>query len=323
MMNALGKLLEKYFLVQYASAKAGKWARLYDMVSTLFRARKTTSLVLIDTYSSLNFWYAWLLSRLCVYWKIPYIPILHGGNLPHRLQQGASFSALLWQQATALVAPSTYLQEAFAQKGYVVDVVPNFVDITRYPFQLRTNIQPKLLWVRAFHKTYAPEIAIQVLYQLQLTYPDAQLCMVGPEKDGSLRRCSIRAKELGIAENVLFTGALSKNAWLERSRHYDVMLNTTQIDNTPVSIMEAMALGLPVVSTNVGGMPYLLEQESTGMLTPAGDVSAMVQAIKTLINNPSLAQKISSHARKKALQWDAPQIENQWLLLFKKHGIEP
>ena len=99
-------------------------------------------------------------------------------------------------------------------------------------------------------------MAVKVLQQLQKQYPSATLTMVGPDKDGSLQTTKDFAKSLGITVN--FSGQLTKEEWWELASKHDIFINTTHFDNTPVSVMEAMALGLPVVSTNVGGIPYLL-----------------------------------------------------------------
>ena len=80
--------------------------------------------------------------------------------------------------------------------------------------------------------------------------------MVGPDKDGSLEKTKQYAKEKGVLHRVRFTGGLSKTEWIELSKDYNIFINTTNVDNTPVSVMEAMALGFPVISTNVGGVPF-------------------------------------------------------------------
>ena len=85
---------------------------------------------------------------------------------------------------------------------------------------------------------------------------DATLAMIGPDVDGSLTKVKDLARKKNLDVN--FTGKLSKPEWINYSKDFNVFINTTNFDNTPVSVIEAMALGLPVVSTNVGGMPFLI-----------------------------------------------------------------
>src|SRR5690606_31616955 len=95
---------------------------------------------------------------------------------------------------------------------------------------------------------------------------NASLCMVGPDTDGSLSQVKALAKQLKVS--VKFTGKLTKSEWNQLSKEYNIFINTTNFDNMPVSVIEAMALGLPVVSTNVGGLPYLITDGVDGMLVP-------------------------------------------------------
>ncbi len=171
--------------------------------------------------------------------------------------------------------------------------------------------------MRAFDEIYNPEMAIRVLHLLLSEYPDARLCMVGPDKDGSMEHCKELARELGVADRVRFTGLLPKAEWLALSAEYDIFINTTNVDNTPVSVIEAMALGLPVVSTNVGGLPYLLEDGRDALLVPAADPEAMVQAVASLLCDSQRAVDMTKRARKKVEFFDVNVVVEQWKKLLR------
>ena len=147
--------------------------------------------------------------------------------------------------------------------------IPNSIDISLYPFLKRSKPKHKILWVRAFDKIYNPKLALETLELLIADFPDAELCMIGPDKDGSLNELSDLARKNSLP--VTFRGKMSKVEWIDISKDFDVFLNTTNFDNTPVSLIEAMALGLPVVSTNVGGIPYLIEDQCNGVLVEPDD----------------------------------------------------
>lgn len=282
------------------------------MVNTLIRRRRETHFVLIDTYSTLSFYYAFLISQLSRIINKPYIPILHGGNLPTRLERHPNLCRQVFQAAYRNVAPSGYMQAAFVRHGYETVVIPNFIPIKDYCFKLRAQVRPRLLWVRSFEVTYHPEMAIRVLAFLKKQYPEAELCMVGPDKDGSLEQCRQLARDLHVVEQVTFTGRLSKTDWHQLAQEYDIFINTTNADNTPVSVIEAMALGLPVVSTNVGGIPYLLEHEKTGLLVAPGDTEDMCEAILRLIESPELSVSLSQNGRQQAEQFDEEIVLKKW-----------
>ena len=253
-IETLGNFLQtEGFKVTTASSKKNKVFRLLDMVWNTLKCPKKNTVVLIDTYSTQNFYYAVLVAWLCRFRTISYIPILRGGNLPTRLQNSPDKSKALFKGAYINVAPSHYLMEAFKKRGFTNLIhIPNTLQLENYPFLLRKNIQPKLLWVRSFSEIYNPLLALDVLTLLRSKGYDATLTMVGPSKDTTFEQCTTRAKKENLP--VTFTGMLTKEAWISLSEAHDIFINTTNFDNTPVSVMEAMALGLPVVSTNVGGL---------------------------------------------------------------------
>lgn len=316
-VETLGPLLEQEgYGVSYASSQKNLPFRLLDMLWSVILRRKA-DFVLIDTYSTSSFWYAFAVGQLCRLLKIRYIPILHGGNLPNRLSKNPVFCQMLFSNAYQNVAPSGYLLEAFKAKGYTnLTFIPNVLQMEDYPFKNRQAIQPKLLWVRAFASIYNPKMAVDVLQQLQQKYQGASLCMVGPDKDGSLSTTKDYAAGIGVG-NIAFTGKMSKKDWIALSGAYDIFINTTHFDNTPVSIMEAMALGMPVVTTNVGGIPFLLKDNEEALLVEDNDVSAMNEAVVSLMEDPGLPVKLISNARAKAETWDWNVVKIKWNRLLK------
>ncbi|MCL9809060.1 glycosyltransferase family 4 protein [Flavobacterium luminosum] len=315
-IETLGPQLEQQgYTVFYASNQSSFVLRLWEMLRAVVVYRQQVSYVLIDTYSTKAFWYAFLSSQLARLLKIPYIPILHGGNLPQRLKKNPILCKMLFGQAYQNVAPSTYLKEVFEREGYQrVLFIPNTIEIQQYPFQKRSHLKPKLLWVRAFAAIYNPTLAVAVLKKVQEHYPNAELCMVGPDKDGSLQTTQDYARQEGVS--VRFTGGLSKAEWTTLAQDYEVFINTTHFDNTPVSLMEAMALGLPVVSTNVGGIPYLVKDKEEALLVPDNDVLAMKEAVINLLQSPELVNRLTTASRKKVESWDWQVVQKQWIDLL-------
>lgn len=317
-LQLLASLLkEEGFEVYCTSSKVNQVFRLLDMLSCIVKYRKKINYILIDTYSTKNFLYALLSSQLSRVLHLKYIPILHGGDLPNRLKYSPRMSKMLFGNSYRNIAPSNYLKTEFEKHGYASDFIPNVLKINNYSFQQRTDFQPKLLYVRAFQELYNPEMAIRTLAKLQKEFPLAELCMVGPDKDGSLQKCKDLAKNLGVSESITFTGLLSKTEWHKLSKDYDIFINTTTVDNTPISVMEAMALGLAVVSTNVGGIPYLISNQVTGVLVASNDDDAMVFAVKDVMCNSLKYSGITSVARNLVEQFDWVIIKEEWKALLK------
>ncbi len=304
-------LKKEGYKVKTASTRSNKGFRLLEMLGLIVRFRKSTDIVLIDTYGAMNFYYAYLVAKTCQFYGLEYIPILHGGNLPDRLEGSNSFSKSLFGKAKLNVAPSEFLYGVFRRAGFNnVKIIPNSVEIENYPFKKREEFRPRLLWVRRFQKRYNPMLALKVLLLLKEKFPQASLCMVGPDKDGSLKACKNLVKKHNL--DVRFTGKLKKKEWAELSTDYDFFINTTTIDNTPISVIEAMSLGLAVVSTNVGGMPMLIEDGKDGVLVPENNAEAMANAIIELIENPEKTAAICSEARQKVENFDWQQVREEW-----------
>jgi glycosyltransferase involved in cell wall biosynthesis len=191
--------------------------------------------------------------------------------------------------------------------------LPNPLDISRYKFRQRRQVGSTLVWLRAFHTIYNPSLAANVVARLTESGDDTRLIMIGPDKkDGSRERFDALAVKLGVTGSVSVVGSVSKSAvpdWLQRG---DVFVNTARVDNTPVSVMEAMATGLCIVSTDVGGIPYLLQHEQDALLVPSDDPAAMAAAVRRLQAEPGLAARLSANARAKAETFDWSQVLPQW-----------
>lgn len=316
-IETLGSFLEEEgFTIFYASSKKNKVLRLLDMLYTTIKVSSKVDYVLIDTYSTQNFWFAFLVSQLCRILKLKYVSKLHGGDLPNRLKKSPFLSDLIFNNSYKITAPSLYLMEAF-EKKYSKDLcyVPNSIDLKKYEYLLRDFEQPKILWVRSFSKIYNPKMAIHVASELKKSYPDVSLCMVGPDKENLIVSCKQLAKKLNV--DVKFTGKLSKEEWIDLSKEYNVFINTTHFDNTPISVIEAMALGLPVVSTNVGGIPYLLEDKVNAFLVNDNDSKAMIEAIQKLFSDKENTQKLISKSRNLVNEFDWDNVKHLWFEILK------
>lgn len=314
-MQILSHLLEKEdFEVYKSSDKSTKVLRLLDMCLAVFKYKKKVSFVLIDTFSTSNFYYAFITSQLCRLLNVKYINILRGGNLPYRLKNSPKLSALIFNHSYQNIAPSGYLKYEFEKQGYTTIVIPNIIPLDNYIFKERKKSAPKLLYVRAFAEIYNPSMAIEVLLELKKTHPNTVLCMIGPDRDGTLAAVKSLINKYGLTDSVEITGALSKEKWHEKSKEFDIFINTTNVDNTPVSVLEAMALGLPIVSTNVGGIPYLIDTNINGLLVDKNDVHKMTEYVISLIDGNH--KDMATNARKKVESFSWEVVKKDWLKIL-------
>ena len=299
------------------SNKVARFPRLADIVTTIWKYRGEYSVANVDVYSGAAFIWAeiavWLLGKI----NKPIVLTLRGGNLPKFSTRWSNRVKKLLNSAYAVSAPSKYLKESMRYYRKDIRLIPNPLNLSSYKFQLRDNPSPQIVWLRAFHSIYNPTLAPRVLALLHKDFPNARLTMIGPDKgDGSLQMTRRKAEELGVSQWVDFPGGIPKTDvpnWLQKK---DIFINTTNVDNTPVSVIEAMASGLCVVSTNVGGLPYLLDDGYDALLVPPDNPEKMADAIRKILTQPDLAARLSANARKKAETFDWSVVLPQWEELF-------
>jgi len=191
--------------------------------------------------------------------------------------------------------------------------LPNPIESGAYLYRLRSAPRPRLVWLRAIEDLYNPQLAVEVLAELVRDFPDISLAMYGPAKSAaSQQRLEQRAAGLGVTDRVRLIGPITKAEIPAALDQGDIFLNTTNVDNTPVSIVEAMASGMCIVTTNVGGIPHLVKDEETGLLVPPMNAPAMAAAIRRLLLEPGLGGRLSRNAREKAEQFDWSRILPCW-----------
>jgi len=312
-IETLGHQLSKEgFVVYYAGTYKNKVLRVAEILVKTFIIGRRADYILIDTYSTIAFWSAFITGMTSRLVGAKYIPILHGGNLPSRLKTSKRACVTLFTHSYKNVAVSGYLKHEFEMAGYVTVTIPNSIDISMYPFRVRERPRPKLLWVRSFHRQYNPNMAAELLMELLRSYPESELCMVGPDKDGSMKEFRDYTDKLGISAHVRITGLLMKEDWIKLSEDYDFFINTTNVDNTPVSVIEALSLGLTVISTNPGGIPYLLTSDEDSILVNCGDYKQMATQIIRLVNDYSTCQRLTLNGRKLAEKFDWTSVKPLW-----------
>lgn len=305
------------------SSQPGRLARLVDFLLTIWRQRNRYQVAQVDVYSGPSFRWAELVCWALRMVRKPYILTLHGGSLPRFTKKTGDRVQRLLKSAYAVTTPSAYLFQYM--RAYREDLVllPNSIELEKYPFKHRSCPALNLVWLRGFHNIYNPSLAVKVVAVLAKEFPSVVLQMIGPDKgDGSLESAKDLAGRLEVLDKITFVGPVLKDTtpqWLNKG---DIFLNTTRTDNTPVSVLEAMACGLCIVSTNVGGLPYLLTDESDALLVPGDDAIAMATAVRRLVTEQGFAERLSRNGRKKVEEFGWENILPEWEKLLIKIAAE-
>ncbi len=312
-------LTDSGWTVITTSNKENQLLRLVDMLYTIWRKRNAYQIAQVDVFSGKAFIYAILSTRLLKRLNKSIVLTLHGGGLPEFALRHRRAVKEVLLTAETVVTPSAFHQKAFSQIRPDIILIPNPINIQESIYRERSSVAPCLIWVRAFHAVYNPSLAVRVLSLLTAEYPDILLYMLGPDKgDGSLTNTLKLSEELGLSANLRVVGHIAHAEvprWLDQA---DIFINTSNYDTAPRSLLEAMANGLCVVSTNVGGVPFMIEEGKNGLLVPPGEPEVMAAAVRKILTDHQLAESLSNNARLTAAQYDWTSIIPQWLTLIQE-----
>jgi glycosyltransferase involved in cell wall biosynthesis len=217
------------------------------------------------------------------------------------------------QKADGLVVPSGYLVQVFREFALEAQVVPNIVDLSQFQYRRRAPVRPHLVSTRGFHPYYGIDVVVRAFAEVKELYPEAQLDLVG---GGELEQ-SIRdlVRQLNLS-NVNFVGVASRQdigGFYDRA---DIFVNASNLDNMPVSVLEAFASGTPVVTTEPEGMKYIVAHERTGLLSPPGDATALAKNIVRVLKEPDLAARLAQSAFEESSRYRWAAVREQWLRVY-------
>ncbi len=244
----------------------------------------------------------------------------HSGEAADHLSRWRRTAIPAMRLAHAIVVPSAYLVEVFGSFGLHAIAVHNFVEVARFPYRERTRPQPVFLSNRNLQPLYNVACIIRAFARLAGEARGARLIIAG---FGSERpRLEAMVRDLGVS-GVEFRGKVSPEEMAALYDEADVYLNSPNIDNMPLSVLEAFAAGLPVATTDAGGIPWLVRDGVTGLLVPRDDDAALARAAARLLKEDGLAARLATAARQQVMEtctW--PVVRRQWLDLYR-HLVSP
>ncbi len=301
------------------SAVRNRYLRLIDILATLIRNWRCVDVQCLGVYGGPSFVVEDMASLVGKLSRQRLVMVLHGGAMPEFMARYPAWSKRVLRRADVLIAPSPFLVRAAATHGFKADLIPNLIDLENYPYRHRRELQPRLLWMRSFHPLWNPEMALRVFRRVLDRLPHAVMVMAGQDKGFQAQTMGL-ARDLKLTDAVRFPGFLDRDAKATEGNTADIFLNTNRVDNMPVSVVEACAMGLPVVATKVGGIPDLLTDGDNALLVPDNDDEQMAEGVFRLLNDSALAGRLSANARRLAEQSAWVRVGPQWQRVFAPQG---
>jgi len=276
--------------------------------------------VVIDVFSTAAFLWAESTALVAARRGARVVLVLRGGALPLRAGRSPGRMCRLFGRAAAVITPSQFLQERLGPLAPTgIRYIPNAVDLGRYVFRERRVAAPRIAWLRRLAREYLPGVAVRATALVRERAPAVRLFLGGPDSnDGTGAELKTLVRALGIQEAVEFTGSIPKEnvpAFLQRG---DIFLNTTRFESFGVSVMEAAACGLCIVTTDVGELSYLWSDGEDALLLPPDDPGATAAAISRILEDPPLASQLSRAARRKAEAYDWAAVLPLWERLLEE-----
>jgi glycosyltransferase involved in cell wall biosynthesis len=241
----------------------------------------------------------------------------HSGEADDHLANWGTLVHPWLKLAHHIVVPSEYLREVFAKYGYSAHVIPNVVDLSQFMFRERRPLRPRLLSTRNLEPHYRVDIIIEAFKRLKPLVPEATLTVAGyGSEESRLRRL---VQESGL-DGVRFVGKVEPPFMPRLYDDCDIFLNASVVDNQPVSILEAFASGLPVISTPTGDITALVKHGQTGLIVPPLDADAMASAVAQMLSEPECALGMAVRALNSTSRYVWPAVRDAWADIYRTPG---
>jgi L-malate glycosyltransferase len=243
----------------------------------------------------------------------PVVLNYRSGEAPDHLQR-SRIARYAIARVDRNVVPSRFLVDVFDRFGISASIIPNIVDISRFRFRDRHSLRPRLVSTRNLSYPYNVACTLRAFQIVQRHWPDATLTLVGDGADESALRALASALQL---RHVTFAGRIHPDAIAEQYAANDIYVQSPDIDNTPTSIIEAFASGLPVVSTAAGGVPVLMTDGEHGLLAPLDNHELLAAHVLRLLAEPEYARQLAHNAHAASAQYTWSAVRPEWIHAYR------
>jgi glycosyltransferase involved in cell wall biosynthesis len=238
----------------------------------------------------------------------------HSGEAPDHLARWGALVHPWLRLADEIVVPSEFLAGVFAQHGHRARVIHNVVELDRFHYRERAALRPLLLSNRNLETHYGVDNTLRAFALLQGECADAELTVAGAGSEEAKLRTL--AQDLGV-ERIHFAGRVAPEAMPQLYDRADVFVNSSTIDNQPLSVLEAFAAGVPVVSTPTGGIAAMVRDGETGSIVAANDPAAMARAVDALLSQPARAREMAQRAHDELRAYTWGVAREQWSRAYR------
>ena len=238
----------------------------------------------------------------------------HGGGAEGFFKRKQGLVKRYLSRTSANIVLSGFIGRVFDQYGIPYTVIPNMLESDDSAFRARTEIKPKFIGIRSFTETYNIKCTLKAFDAVLKKYPDASLTLLG---DGPLRTELEQYVSDQHLQNVTFVGQVPNTEIYRYLDDADIMVSSSRFDNMPVSVLEGFKAGLLVISSNVGGVPYMIEDGKNGLLFDRDNDTQMAEKMIAAVDHPEATLRMieNAHHCLDAYKWE--NCREKLLALYK------
>lgn len=238
----------------------------------------------------------------------------YGGEAKRFLGQYRVIVTPILKKVNAVLVPSKFLRDVFKKYGIDTEIIPSFIETDKFKYRERKTIKPNFLFARHLEETYNPIMVIRAFRIIKEKIPEAKLKIIG---SGVMEdRLKSLVEELNLGDDIDFIGRVDFETFREAFNTADIFLNTSSVDNMPLTLIEASVCGLPIISTNAGGIPLLIRNSVNGLLVNINDHVKMAEYAIFLLQNPEKACELGRNARRNANKFSWQYVKEQLMPMY-------
>ena len=239
----------------------------------------------------------------------------HGGGGEKFFDRHSCLVRHYLTKTDANIVLSGFLAKILEKHNLSYTIIPNIIELDDKQYRLRETLRPNFICTRAHEELYNIPCILRAFQKALTEIPEASLTLVG---DGSQHATLIQmAEDMGL-RNVTFTGRVDNKEIYRYLDKADVMLSSPKVDNMPVSILEAMNASLLVISSRVGGVPYMIKDRVSGLLFESDNADELAENMLWAVRNQSIAKTIIQHAHKEVKRYQWGSVKEK---LYTAYGI--
>jgi glycosyltransferase involved in cell wall biosynthesis len=253
---------------------------------------------------------------------------IHGGDFDRVFERAngmhRAIIRLILRSATSVIVLSEGWRSRIGaiEPRAIVDVIPNSVDCKVFTALSKRPARDcrRVLFLANFCERKGHFDALKAIARLVPRFPDLVLALGGEDRDPGTRKLMERdAERLGILDRIEFLGTVSGESKMRAFHDADALILPSHTENMPISIMEGMAAGLPVVATVVGAVGEMIEDGETGLLINARDPKALAERLEGLFLDAEYARRLGRCGQAHACAtWDADVVAKRDLAIYER-----